>query len=63
VGFYDKGNYEIAQEEHHGTGALLSLRDDLNDTTRISASVQYSRTSFPLSDNNLNVYQNQTAYS
>lgn len=63
VGYYYDGDLSQKPLSHGGTGGLLALRNDLNDTTRIDVSVDYSRNFYPFSDLNFQTYQNQTSYS
>ncbi len=62
VGFWEDGGYPTRDTYHSGTGAQLSLRYDLNSTTRFDLIVAYSQTSYPADGNTNNIWLNKTIY-
>ncbi len=63
VAFLDTGDYQIHDEYHSGEGALISLRDDINDTTKVETYFAYSRITVPAQSNSIQSYENETAYT
>ncbi len=63
VGFYDEGDFFIKEQSHSGAGGLLSLRTELNSTTRLMTSVQYSSTTSPVTDNATLIWTSKVGYN
>jgi len=62
VGFYDKGDFFIKEQSHHGAGGLLSFRTELNPTTLLNASMQYSSTTGVITDNATLIWGSRVGY-
>lgn len=63
VGFYDIGNDFIKEQNHKGAGGLLSLRTEINPTTRVISSLQFSSTNAPVTDNATLIWTNKVGYN